>query len=97
MKDVAYMNIVPYRTRGNKKPPAAAIGRAWKRIVEPSLDLLAPRAVVTMGKKAGDVMDRWYAGNRPKYCVPRTNGDRYLSAKAKSELERMNSELRSQS
>ena len=48
-----------------------------------------------MEKKAGDVMDRWYAGNRPKYFVPRTNGDRYLSAKAKSELDRMNSELRS--
>ena len=93
--DVAYMNIVPYRTRGNKMPPAAARERAWKKIVEPSLDFLAPRAIVAMGKKAGDVMNRWYAGDRPVYCVPRTNGDRYVSDAAKSVHERMKSELRS--
>ena len=94
LEDVAYMNIVPYRTRENKMPPAAARESAWKRIVEPSLDLLAPRAIVAMGKKAGGVMDRWYAGNLPTYCVPRTNGDRYVSDEAKSVLERMKSDLR---
>ena len=95
LEDVAYMNIVPYRTRGNKTPPAAVRERAWKRIVEPSLDLLAPRAIVAIGKKAGNVMGRWYAGDRPVYCVPRTNGDRYVSAEAKSVLMRMKSESRS--
>jgi hypothetical protein len=92
---VAYMNIVPYRTRGNRMPPVMARERAWKRVVEPSLDLLAPRAIVAMGKKAGDVLNRRHAGDRPVYCVPRTNGDRYVSDAAKFVHERMKSELRS--
>ena len=48
-----------------------------------------------MGRKAGDVMNRRYTGGRPVYCVPRTNGDRYVSDSAKSVHERMRSELRS--
>lgn len=59
------------------------------------LELLAPRAIVAMGKKAGDIMNRRYTGGRPVYCVPRTNGDRYVSDAAKSVHERMKSELRS--
>ena len=93
LEDVAYLNIVPYRTRNNQMPPAAARERAWKRIVEPSLELLAPRAIVAMGQKAGNVVERWYVGNRDVYCVPRTNGDRYVSDKAKAEHERMKAEL----
>ena len=30
LEDVAYLNIVPYRTRNNQMPPAAARERAWK-------------------------------------------------------------------
>ena len=83
IEDVAYMNIVPYRTRGNVMPPAATRKRAWARIVQPSVDLLAPRAIIAMGKKAGGVVKRWYAGALPVYCVPRTNGDPYVSDAAK--------------
>ena len=48
-----------------------------------------------MGKKAGDVLNRRHAGDRPVYRVPRTNGDRYVSDAAKFVHERMKSELRS--
>ena len=95
LKEVAYMNIVPYRTRNNTEPPVAARERGWKQIVEPSLHHLAPRAIVAIGKRAGRVVDRWYTGGQAVYCVPRTNGDRYVSVDAESELERMRSELRS--
>ena len=38
---VAYMNIVPYRTRGNRMPPVMVRERAWKRVVGPSLEGVA--------------------------------------------------------
>ena len=95
INEIAYMNIVPYRTRNNNKPPVVATERSWKRIVEPSLDLLAPRAIVALGKKAGGHVNRWYAGDRPTYCVPRTIGDSWVCDEAKAVHERMKSELRS--
>ena len=61
-----------------------------------SVDLLAPRAIIAMGKKAGGVVKRWYAGALPVYCVPRTNGDSYVSDAAKVVHEQMKSELTSQ-
>jgi hypothetical protein len=76
---VAYMNVVPYRTRGDKMPPAAARIMAWRKLVEPTIELLRPEAIITLGKKAGAVVDALYEGGRHLYCVPRTIGDSWVS------------------
>ena len=57
LDEVAFMNLVPYRTRADKTPPVAARRTAVKRIVEPTIDLLVPRAIVALGKKAGKIQD----------------------------------------
>jgi hypothetical protein len=88
--EVAYMNVVPYRTRGDKMPPVAIRRTAWSQIVEPTLALLEPRAIITLGKKAGSVVDALMKDELPTYCVPRTIGDSYISEDA----ERVHRQLR---
>jgi hypothetical protein len=91
--EVAYMNVVPYRTRGDKMPPVAARRASWEKIIEPTLNLLAPKAIITLGKKAGSVVDALMQGDVPVYCVPRTIGDSYISEQAKVVHETLRSEL----
>ena len=96
IEEVAFMNIVPYRTRNDRMPPVAAARTAWTRIIEPSLYVLAPRAVVAMGKKAGHLVEKLHSGKEPVYCVPRTNGDRYVSDEARLVHQKIRQELRRQ-
>jgi len=92
--EVAYMNVVPYRTRGDKKPRVAARRASWNQVVEPTLALLEPRAIISLGKKAGSVIDELMEGEVLTYCVTRTIGDSYISEDAKTVHERMRAELR---
>ena len=94
IEEVAFMNVVPYRTRNNRPPSVAAARTAWQRIVDPCLSILAPRSIVAMGKKAGHLVDRLHSGKDPVYCLPRTNGDRYVSDEARQVHEKMRRELR---
>ncbi len=80
--EVAYMNVVPYRTRGDAMPPVTARKEAWRSIIEPTIEMLKPNAVVTLGKKAGSVVDKLYNGEHHLYCVPRTIGDSRVSEDA---------------
>jgi hypothetical protein len=87
--EVAYMNVVPYRTRGDKMPPIAARRWAWAQIVGPTIQLLEPRAIIALGKKAGSVVDALLPKGITLYCVPRTIGDTYLSTDALKVHERI--------
>ena len=93
METTAYMNVVPYQTRGDKMPPVAAQRCSWAKIVEPTLSVLRPRAIVTLGKKAGSVVGRLYSGARPVFCVPRTIGDTYVSDAALAAHDGMRRQL----
>lgn len=93
LDQVAYMNVVPYRTRGDKTPPVAAQRVAWERIVAPTIALLRPRALVALGKKADKIVTRWHSGSEGYFCVPRTIGDTYVSAEADEVLSRIRAEF----
>jgi hypothetical protein len=86
LDEVAYMNVVPYRTRQDKMPPASARRVAWNRIVAPTIELLKPRALISLGKKAGSVVESLCRDDRKRYCVPRTIGDTYVSGEAETVL-----------
>ena len=47
---VAFVNAVPYRTRGNKMPPVRARTLAWDLLAEPTIDLPAPREIIALGR-----------------------------------------------
>lgn len=91
--EVAYMNVVPYRTRENKMPPVPTRRTAWSKIVQPTLEILDPRSIITLGKKAGSVVDALLNFKLPTYCVPRTIGDTYLSEGALEIHAKMRTEL----
>jgi hypothetical protein len=82
LSEVAYMNVVPYRTRGDKRPPAAATRKAWELVVDPTMKVLGPRALITLGKNAGTVVSGLCGTSVPHYCVPRTRGDKWVSPDA---------------
>lgn len=94
LDDVAYMNIVPYRTRANKMPPIAARRTSWDKIVAPTSEVLCPRAIIALGKKAGSVVNAFMDADLPVYCVPRTIGDSYISKQADEVHDVMRKELR---
>lgn len=84
LDEIAYLNVVPYRTRQDRMPPVAARRAGWRQIVHPTLDLLNPRAVVTLGKKAGSVVDDMLGTALPHFCVPRVIGDTYVAERARA-------------
>jgi hypothetical protein len=93
LDQVAYMNVVPYRTRQDKLPSALARRVAWDRIVAPTIELLDPKALVSLGKKAGSVVDSLSRDGRKQYCVPRTNGDTYISDDARTVLRQISGDF----
>ena len=45
LEHLAFMNVVPYRTRPGKHPPKKAMEVGWRTLVKPSLEELDPDAV----------------------------------------------------
>ena len=86
---VAVLNAVPYRTREDRLPSAYARRQAWTRVTEPLLQVLEPAIIVALGQKAGDVLDRQYRGMARTVTVQRSNGDTYLTPKAREVLARI--------
>lgn len=89
LEEIAYINAVPYRTRKDLKPSVSAIMTAWGKVTGPLVELLEPSRIVALGKKAGSVLDRCYAGQAYKICIPRTIGDTYISDEAKVVLRQI--------
>lgn len=89
LHEVAYLNAVPYRTRGNAMPKTHAREAAWRLVTGPTLEALRPGLLVALGKKAGDIMARLHRGPARTECVPRTIGDSYVSDAARAVLERI--------
>ncbi len=82
IRAVAFLNVVPFRTKGDASPPVRAQRASWRKIVSPVLAVLAPSQIIALGKKAGSVIDRFGSIDRV-VTVPRTNGDTYVSQQAR--------------
>lgn len=89
MDDVAYLNCFPYRTAGDALPQATALRSGWTQIVAPLMGELAPSIVIALGKKAGNVAEKYWASPGKLFVVPRTIGDSRLSDEAKVVLSRI--------
>ena len=87
LDDIAFLNAVPYRTRGDREPAAAARAAAWRLGAGPTRDVLRPRLVIALGKKVHHIIERHHKGPARVICVPRTIGDTYISAEAGEALE----------
>lgn len=85
--EVAYLNWCPFRTRADKMPFAYAMRRARQTYLAPLVDQLAPGRIIALGKKVGEWLEKEPPGAAARYVIPRTNGDRYLSAEAMEALD----------
>ena len=90
---ITLVNVVPYRTRNDKPPPAQAKRLGWE-IVEHTLGHLKPRAIVTLGAAAGNVVNSLYTGDLSAYCVPRMRGDRGVTPQAREVISHLRAAAR---
>ena len=57
-------------------------------------EMLDPKAIVALGKKAGTIRKLWRSAAHA-YCVQRTRGDSWIHDNARAKLDKMRRELRS--
>jgi len=86
----AFLNSIPFRTKGNSWPGVQVIQRAAEKALIPQLHALSPGIIVLLGKKACEVYDRHLKHiSAEMFCIPRQIGDRGIPPKALVELERL--------
>lgn len=84
--EVAYLNWCPFRTRNDAMPHAQAMRRCFEIYLVPLITKLAPGRVIALGKKVGNWVGKDEFGDVPRFVVPRTIGDSYLSDEARETL-----------
>jgi len=88
--EVAFLNILPFRTRQDAPAPIAVLKKAWEKATFPQIEALAPRRIIALGKKAHNVLVRLVPENGPELVLlKRTIGDSYLAPEAKAILEEL--------
>ena len=87
INSIAFLNVVPFRTKGDAKPHVKARNFSWAKIVSPLLSVLKPSQIIALGKKAGDVLQKYRTEDWELVTVPRTNGDSYTSPEAQIVLD----------
>ena len=88
LTDIAYFNAIPYRTREDKKPPVIAQRNSFNLLIKPLLDLIQPEKIICLGKKAGEILNR-FTENIEIITIPRTIGDSYISQDAKEIIDKL--------
>lgn len=85
---VAFLNILPFRTREDKAAPSAVMANAWRLAVQPQIRALAPKAIVTLGFKAADALERLASpGSVPRvFRLKRARGDTRVTDEAHATL-----------
>lgn len=55
--DIAFMNILPFRTREDALPRRREIGKVWTMATQPAISALGPTRIIALGAKAYKVLD----------------------------------------
>lgn len=94
VQDIAFLNLVPFRTADDKTPPVDVIRYCWAVAAGPQLAALKPGRVIFLGKKAADAFHRLDTslGTARIDVYPRTNGDTYVAPDARLLLDRLMAE-----
>lgn len=88
---VAFLNMLPFRTREDKPAPVAVMPAAWDRATRPQLDALSPKAIVALGFKAADALARLAdPDSMPRTLrVKRARGDMRVTDEAQATLAQL--------
>lgn len=83
----AFINLVPFRTRGNAEPSGAEKRRAWFAGVEREVQELRPRRLFALGQKAARFLSSIPLKEHSTLIyIARTNGDNYIATNALSTI-----------
>lgn len=90
VQNIAFMNILPFRTRGDAAAPAAVLRTAWSKAAEPQIRALSPKRIISLGKKAWDVIAREKVpGSAQLILFKRRIGDSYIPRESVAVLEKL--------
>jgi hypothetical protein len=90
--EVAFMNILPFRTRMDKPAPIRAIEAAWARSAHAQVKALAPRRIIALGKKAWNTFNRFELPATSELILfKRGIGDSYIPAESQAVLAQLRS------
>jgi hypothetical protein len=86
--EVAFLNMLPFRTREDKPAPVAVMTAAWDRATRPQLEALSPKAMVALGFKAANALARLSdPGSMYRiFRVKRARGDTRVTDEAQAAL-----------
>jgi hypothetical protein len=83
---VAFLNLVKWRTAGETMP-RSLVGASWRAHTSDQLELLQPSLIISLGKSVtGPFIDGHY-DSAHNITIPRTRGDRRLSADSKAGIK----------
>lgn len=86
LDDIAFLNIVPYRTKDNKAPGKSAVSRSHTMVFQPQVSAIRPSQILALGKKAGEILREISLSGVEVVSVRRTHGDRYIHPEAEETL-----------
>lgn len=88
--EIAFMNILPFRTRMDKPAPAAAMRNAWNKAARPQIAALRPRRIIALGKKAWDILSRHQLPASSELILfKRGIGDSYIPVESQAVLREL--------
>lgn len=85
LQDVAYINLVKFRTSSSKF--GSAIYKASWHLTSRQIDLLAPKYIIALGVETHRRLTRLYQGHLQIFRVARAIGDTRLSSRGEADIE----------
>jgi hypothetical protein len=93
--EAAFLNVLPFRTRGDRPARSGELRRAWDLATSGQLAALAPKRVVALGRKAYDALIAVGAESAHEVVlIKRSIGDSTLSQQARDVIGRLAAESR---
>lgn len=86
--DVAFLNVLPFRTRNDAPAGSANLRRAWDVATRHQVEALKPKRIIALGRKAFDALTA--AGATRQYDViyiKRAIGDSYITLEAQATIQ----------
>ena len=88
-REISFINVVPFRTRMDKLPSRVELARAWTSAAKPQIDVLKPKRIICLGKKAWDVLSRFTEVEHKLVLMKRAIGDSYIPPEAQETLREL--------
>jgi len=85
--EIAFMNILPFRTRMDRAAPASTLRQAWAQSAEPQIRALQPRRIIALGAKAWKVLSGFPSPcGAETFLFKRGIGDSYIPTESRELL-----------